>query len=209
MAVLICCEESQAVCLAFRRLGVEAFSNDLKPCSGGYPQWHIIGDGLEISKRGFDLIIAHPPCTHIAVSGAKHFEAKRRDGRQAQGVELFMRFTELPGPWCIENPVSIMSKLYRKPNQIIQPYHFGDTAQKSTCLWLKGLPPLFHSDHVDLFNQEITHVEKGDFVFMGGKKFPKWYAEIRPDENRGTIRSKTFPGIANAMAKQWSQYLNL
>ena len=206
MRVLLACEESQAVCIEFRKRGHEAFSCDILPCSGGHPEWHIQGDVLEQLDKGWDMMIAFPPCTHLAVSGAAWFEEKRKDGRQQEGIDFFMAFTKTNIPkWAIENPVGIMSNIYRKPNQIIQPYYFGDEAQKTTCLWLNGLPPLFHASATDLFNDKITHVDKGEFIeFASGKRMAKWYALLRPDENRGGIRSKTFPGIAKAMAEQWS-----
>ena len=147
-------------------------------------------------------MIAFPPCTHIAVSGAAWFAAKRADGRQQQGVDFFMSLANAPIPRiAIENPVGIMSKSWRKPDQIIQPYYFGDEFQKTTCLWLKGLPPLTHSASSDLF-QERTHVGRGEFVtFASGKRMAKWYAELRASDKRGHIRSKTFPGIAEAMPR--------
>ncbi len=205
MRVLVGCEESQAVCIEFRKRGHEAYSCDLQECSGGHPEWHIMGDVFDVINEGWDLGIFHPPCTHIAVSGAAWFEQKIKDGRQQQGIDLFMRFTQTKIPkWCIENPIGIMSKIYRKPNQIIQPYQFGDEAQKTTCLWLYGLPKLFHAKQKDLFNDKVTHVDKGEMItFPSGKRMAKWYAMLRADETRGKIRSKTFPGIAKAMAEQW------
>lgn len=206
--IIICCEESQAVCKEFRALGYEAYSNDLKPCTGGHPEWHLQGDAFTFLDSDWDLMIAHPPCTHLASSGRAWFKQKRKDGRMQSGIDLFLRFTEVKVPrWCIENPIGVMSTVYRKPDQIIQPWHFGDEAQKSTCLWLKKLPPLFHAKEVDLFNQDITHVGKGEFIDLGnGTRMPKWFA-LPQSEERGTIRSKTFPGIAKAMAKQWSEVL--
>jgi len=206
---IVCCEESQAVCIEFRRLGIECYSNDLKPCTGGFPLWHIQGDAFwAIKQMHFHLMIAHPPCTHIAVSGAKHFREKIRDGRFKDGMKLFMKFTQTYiKHTCLENPVGVMSDVYQKPTQIIQPFYFGDNAQKTTCLWLKNLPPLFHQKEPDLFSQNVTHVDKGEFLEYGGKKIPKWYAEIPSDKNRGTMRSKTFKGIAMAMADQWTDYL--
>jgi len=152
------------------------------------------------------MMIAFPPCTHLAVSGAAHFEKKRADGRQQEGIDFFMRIVNAPiEKIAIENPVGIMSKIYRKPDQIIQPYYFGDEAQKTTCLWLKNMPKLKHFDKVDLFNTEITHVRpKGNIVFGNGKMYSfaanKWY---KNKEERSRERSKTFPGIAKAMAEQW------
>jgi hypothetical protein len=140
--VLIACEESQAVTIEMRNLGIEAFSCDIEPCSGNRPEWHIQGDVLPLLKEEWDMVIAFPPCTHLAVSGAHLFPAKRADGRQQQGIDFFMEFTKLKCKYAIENPVGIMSTLWRKPNQIIQPWQFGENASKKTCLWLNGLPKL-------------------------------------------------------------------
>ena len=159
MKILCACEESQAVTIEMRRLGHEAFSCDLIPCSGGHPEWHIQWDALALINGNctfltenqalhrldgsWDMIIAFPPCTHLAVSGAAHFAKKIADGRQQQGIDFFMRFANADCPRiAIENPIGIMSKKWRKPDQIIQPWWFGDNVGKSTCLWLKGLPLL-------------------------------------------------------------------
>jgi len=196
--VLVACEESQVVCKAFRERGHEAYSCDVVPCSGGHPEWHLQQDVIPLlSESGWDMIIAFPPCTHLAVSGAAWFEKKRRDGRQQQGIDFFMRFANCNCPKvAIENPVGIMSKAWRRPDQIIQPYEFGDSFSKKTCLWLKGLPILFPTRVVD----------KGEVVrFSSGKSMPKWYADcfrLPPDE-RSKIRSRLSPGIAKAMADQW------
>lgn len=197
MKVLCACEESQEVTKAFRELGHEAYSCDIQECSGGHPEWHIQGDVIPLLEQDWDLIIAFPPCTHLAVSGARHFEQKRKDGRQQEGIDFFMLFTNLKCPKvAIENPIGIMSSHYRKPNQIIHPYMFGDPYQKSTCLWLKGLPNLIPTNVV----------EPGEIVkFKSGKQMSKWMAEawkLSPEE-RAKLRSKTFPGIAKAMAEQW------
>ena len=207
MRVIVACEESQAVCLAFRALGHEAYSADLQPCSGGHPEWHLEGDVFDIIDDGWDLMVAHPPCDHLAVSGAAHFEKKRADGRQQAGIDLFMRFTETDIPKvCIENPVCIMSSIWREPDQIIQPYYFGDEAQKTTCLWLKGLPKLRHFAEDDLFDKK-THVSNGGVIESDdGYRMSQWFYETSclPPADRAKARSKTFPGIAKAMATQWS-----
>jgi len=206
MRVLVACEESQEVTKAFRALGHEAYSCDLEPCSGGFPEWHIQDDVLSVIKNtvgyGWDMMIAFPPCTHLAVSGARHFEEKRKDGRQQEGIDFFMALVNGPIPRiAIENPVGIMSSIYREPDQIIQPYYFGDEAQKTTCLWLKNLPPLYHNDEPNLFDANVTHVGKGEmFIYPDGRKYPKW---IYDNAGKGGMRSKTFPGIAKAMAEQW------
>lgn len=156
-------------------------------------------------------MIAFPPCTHLAVSGARHFEQKRKDGRQQQGIEFFMEMINAPiKRIAVENPIGIMSKMYKKPTQIIQPYYFGDEASKKTCLWLKNLPLLYHNSQPNLFDDKVTHVDKGEIVtFESGCKMPKWYADAwrLPKEERSKLRSKTFPGIAEAMANQWGYYL--
>ena len=207
--ILIACEESQAVTKAFRKLGFEAFSCDLLPCSGNYPEWHFNEDMFEVIKREpkFDLMIAFPPCTDLAVSGARHFERKIADGSQAKSIQFFMDVVNADVERiAVENPIGIMSRLYKKPNQIIQPYWFGDKAQKSTCLWLKNLR-----------NLEATNiVEKGEFYEFTSKKgekkrMPMWYYKALQDaktpEQRRTLRSKTFQGIADAMAEQWGKQL--
>lgn len=198
MKVLIACEESQAVCKAFRAKGHEAYSCDILPCSGGHPEWHIQGDVLPLLEQEWDIIIAHPPCTHLAVSGAAHFAKKRADGRQQEGIDFFMKFTNAGcKKIVIENPVGIMSSIWRKPDQIIQPYQFGEPFSKKTCLWLKGLPVLRHTKLVD----------KGERItFASGKSMPKWYSDAfrLPPKERSIARSRTFQGIAYAMAEQWS-----
>jgi hypothetical protein len=217
--ILLGCEESQAVTIAFREIGIEAYSCDIKDCSGDYPEWHIKGDLLEVIQDNWTAAICFPPCTHLAVSGAAHFAKKIADGRQKEGVDFFMKIAKSNiNHFAIENPIGIMSRLWRKPNQIIHPYFFGDEAQKSTCLWLKNLPLLYHNSRVNLFDTEITHVGKGEFFeWTDGKtgklkKQPQWYADAfykhgTNSEMRQTMRSKTFPGIANAMATQWGNYL--
>jgi len=192
MKVLIACEESQAVCKAFRKLGHEAYSCDILPCSGGHPEWHIQGDVLEQLDKGWDLMIAHPPCTDLAVSGAAWFKEKIKDGRQQRALDFVQKLLDAPIPKiALENPVGVISTKIRKPDQTIQPYQFGDSFSKKTCLWLKGLPSLVHTKIVD----------KGEFItYASGKRMPKWYAE---KWGKGGERSKTFQGIADAMAEQW------
>lgn len=215
MKVLVACEESQAVTIELRKLGVEAFSCDIQECSGGHPEWHYKQDVFEVIEMGWDMMICFPPCTHLAVSGAPHFEKKRKDGRQQQGIDFFMGLVNAPiEKIAIENPIGIMSSVYRTPDQVIQPYFFGDPFQKTTCLWLKNLPRLQHYKEVDLFNDVITHTEKGEFFeWTDGKtgkkkKQPQWYYDAfvnaKTKEERSRLRSKTFPGIARAMAQQWS-----
>ena len=204
MRILVGCEESQAVTIELRKLGHEAFSCDVMESSGGYPQWHIQGDLLKELHKGWDMLIAFPPCTHLAVSGARHFEQKIKDGRQQQGIDFFMEMINAPiDKICVENTIGIMSTKYRKPSQIIQPFMFGDKAQKSTCLWLKNLPLLVPTNIV----------EKGEFIEFVSKKGvkkrqPKWYFDaLKNSKNaseRSKLRSKTFKGIAKAMATQFT-----
>jgi site-specific DNA-cytosine methylase len=209
MRVLIGCEESQAVTIEFRKLGIEAFSCDILPCSGGHPEWHLQQDVTELLLQHWDLIIAFPPCTHLCVSGAKHFEQKRKDGRQQQGIDFFMLFAKAKCELIsIENPIGIMSNEWRKPDQIIQPYQFGDPVKKTTCLWLKGLPKLKVTEDVE---NEVKY-----YTSPNGKKMSEFHAkQIVVDgkkygyhtEQFKKHRSKTFPGIAKAMADQWGYYL--
>lgn len=203
MKILLGCEESQAVCIEFRKLGHEAFSCDTMECSGGHPEWHIQGDVLEQLDKGWDMGIFFPPCTHLTVSGAQWFPEKIKDGRQQQGIDFFMKMIDAPiNKIAVENPIGIMSTIFKEPNQIIQPYYFGDEAQKTTCLWLKNLPLLYHNDKPNLFDSVVTHVDRGEILQLGGKgkkRMSKWYAQTRNAKQR----SKTFPGIAKAMATQW------
>lgn len=192
MRILVACEESQAVCKAFRELGHEAYSCDIEPCSGGRPEWHLQVDALELLKMQWDMILAFPPCTDLAVSGAAWFEEKRKDGRQQRAIEFFMKFANADcDRIAIENPVGIMSTYWRKPDQIVQPYMFGHPEQKKTCFWLKGLPPLKETKNVY------------DEMMKRPKKERERLHYLPPSPERAKIRSKTFPGIAKAMAEQW------
>ena len=183
MKVLVACEESQAVCIEFRKLGHEAYSCDIEPCSGGHPEWHLQQDVTELLKQDWDIIIAFPPCTDLAVSGARWFKEKQKDGRQRRSIEFFMFFTKLQVPFCIENPVGIMSSKYRKPDQIIQPWQFGHGETKATCLWLNKLQNLKPTNIVEGREQKI------------------W--KMPPSPERARLRSVTYSGIAKAMAEQW------
>lgn len=202
MKVLVACEESQTVCKAFRDLGHEAYSCDVLPCSGGHPEWHIQDDVLKHLDNGWDLMVAHPPCTYLTVTGNRWFKPEYKDrfpNREQQredGVKFFMFLANANiAKIAIENPLGIMSTRWRKPDQIIQPYQFGHIEAKKTCLWLKNLPKLIHTKLVE---PEYT-------TFKSGKRMAKWYTDaIRlPKEERERLRSKTFEGIAKAMAEQW------
>lgn len=231
MNVLIACEESQTVCKAFRARGHNAFSCDIQECSGGHPEWHIQGDCQPllngrcsfVTQDGrswsigspWDLIIAHPPCTYLTVAGNKYFSVEKygmmaieRMELRREAVSFFMEFVNAACDHiAIENPVGVISTIYRKPDQIIQPYQFGHPVSKKTCLWLKNLPFLVPTNTVE---PEQIH-SKGK---SGGYSGPSW---IVRDENGKILpygdprvkkaRSKTYTGIAEAMAEQWHDIL--
>lgn len=186
--VLVACEESQVVTIEFRKLGFEAFSCDVIEPSGSHPDWHLQQDVLKILEQDWDMVIAFPPCTDLAVSGRAWFKQKQKDGRQQRSIDFFLEFTKLTCPWAIENPISIMSTKYRKPDQIIQPWQFGHGETKATCLWLNNLPKLVPTNIVEGREQRVH-------------KMP-------PSKDRAKLRSKTYPGIAKAMAGQWGGFLN-
>jgi site-specific DNA-cytosine methylase len=213
--ILIACEESDEVRGRFEKLGFDAWSCDIQP-NRNINAKHYQCDVFEIINDNWDAMIAFPPCTHLAVSGSQWFEQKIKDGRQKEGINFFLKIAKANIKHiAIENPVGIMSKNYMPPSQIIQPYYFGDKAQKTTCLWLKNLPKLYHNATPNLFDDIITHTDKGEFIEWIDKKTgklkkqPLWYAQARSlkGEERSKVRSKTFPGIADAMAKQWSDYI--
>ena len=203
MRVLVACEESQRVCIAFRNKGHEAYSCDILECSGGHPEWHIKDDVLKHLNENWELIIAHPPWTYLPIAANKYYnvekygnKAEERKKERQKAVEFFMQFTELKCPRvCIENPIGVMSSLYRKPTQIIQPYQFGHSERKATCLWLKGLPEL-----------KSTNIVTPDIIRLkSGKTDSRLHYETLklPANERAKMRSKTFEGIAKAMSEQW------
>lgn len=231
--ILVACEESQAVCKAFRKLGHNAYSCDLLDCSGEHPEWHFNHDVTKVLdqsdltlqngekakiKGDWDIMIGHPPCTYLAVSGARWYyhpddaglpvEQRRPHPRfpnraqdREDGAAFFMLLANANVKRiAIENPIGIMSKRWRKPDQSIQPYMFGDPFSKNTSLWLKNLRPLHPSKETDDHGERI--------VFKSGKTQPKWYSDAlskaKTTEERRTLRSKTFPGIARAIAEQWT-----
>lgn len=192
MKILVACEESQVVTSAFRSRGHYAYSCDILDFSGGHPEWHIKGDVTPLLTQGWDMILAFPPCTHLAVSGAKWFEQKRNDGRQQKGIDFFMLFTALLcSKVCIENPIGIMSSIYRKPDQIIHPWMFGHLEEKSTCLWLQGLPKLIETNNVRQEMLLLPRKERDKCHYLG------------PSVMRSKLRSRTYLGVAQAMADQW------
>lgn len=237
MKVLVACEESQAVCKAFRERGHEAYSCDIIECSGGHPEWHIKGDALEVINPEYydgrygitpsisfytvdgdyhqfdgkwDMIIAHPPCTYLTVAANKLYnvekygeKAVKRLADREKAVKFFMAFVNAEcDRKAIENPIGVISTRYRKPDQIIQPYQFGHPVRKSTCLWLYGLPPLIPTEIVDF---ECIHSGGKS----GGYSGPSWVVRDESgkvlsyrDPRVSIARSKTYPGIAKAMAEQ-------
>ncbi len=190
MNILIACEYSGTVRDAFARQGHNAVSCDLLPSdTDGH---HVIGDIRDLLNGEWDMLIAFPPCTHLAVSGARWFPEKRADGRQQEGIDFFMDMVNAPiDRIAIENPIGIMSSHYRKPNQIIQPWMFGHLEQKSTCLWLKNLPTLESTDNVLEAMMDLPKNKRERLHYLP------------PSEDRWKLRSKTFQGIAEAMADQW------
>lgn len=218
MNILVACEESQVVATAFRNKGHNAFSCDIIPCSGNHPEYHIVHDVIPLlngncsftTQNGnrftilgrWDMIIAHPPCTYLTLAGNKWFKPEfvsRFPNRQKQRNDAVNFFMAIAGADCdkiaIENPVGIISSLWRKPDQYIEPYMFGDAEKKKTGLWLKGLPLLKPTNIVE---PVIIHCKSG-------ANEPRWHMETMclPKEERSRVRSKTFPGIANAIAEQW------
>lgn len=232
MNILVACEESQAVTAELRRLGHNAYSCDLLMCSGGHPEWHFQTDVFEIIANNggnlqngsemhldgtWDMMIAHPPCTYLAVSGAQwyyhpedahlpvlnrrpHPKYPDRAKDREEAVQFFLALANAPiDKIAIENPIGIISSRWRKPDQVVQPFMFGDEARKTTCLWLKNLPLL----------ESTNLVSEGERIyFKSGKSQPKWYSDAfvkaKSHEERRTMRSKTFPGMARAMAEQWT-----
>lgn len=208
MKILIACEESQAVTIEFRNRGFEAYSCDILPCSGGHPEWHIQDDVRNIINDNWDAIIAFPPCTYLTVTGNAWLnidkygqKALDRYKKREEAIEFFMMFANNK---ClhiaIENPVGIMNTIWKKPSQIIHPYYFGDPYEKRTCLWLKNLPTLIPTKIV---KPEPRYVAKS------GKTMAKWFADLwlKKEKEKSKIRSKTFPGVAKAMAEQWGSFL--
>jgi hypothetical protein len=203
MKILVACEESQAVTIELRKLGHEAYSCDLMECSGGHPEWHIQADVIPLIKENWDMIVAFPPCTYLTCTGNKWFNPKyadrfpTRQQDRADAIDFFMKFANAHCPRiAIENPVGVMSTKYRKPDQIIQPYFFGHDQKKTTCLWLKGLPKLLPTNIVEPRLHKIAN----------GKFEPQWHMDTMhfPAAERSRARSKTYPGIAHAMATQWA-----
>lgn len=230
LKVLVACEESQRVCKSFRKRGHIAYSCDILPCSGECPEWHIKGDCLPLLNGDcvfktsdgiihtvdkWDLIIAHPPCTYLTIAGNRWFDiekygdkAKKRLKDRESAIEFFMRFTEADCEHiAIENPIGCISTFYKKPDQVIQPYQFGDGARKATCLWLKNLPKLQPTKLVNpgvILKGGYSSGASADYAIDENGKILSWN-----DPRTAIIRSKTFPGIAEAFGEQWGNFVVL
>lgn len=186
--VLVACEISQKVTISLRENGIEAHSNDIQPTLGPRPDWHIIGDVRSIQQDDWKAIIAFPPCTHLCSSGARWWKKKRQDGRQGAAIRLFMDLVESQSPHiAVENPIGLMSTVFRKPDQVIQPWQFGHGETKATCLWLKGFPLL-----------KPTNIVTGREARIH---------RLPPSKHRSRLRSETYDGVASAMGQQWGDYL--
>lgn len=223
MRILLACEESQAVCIEMRKLGHEAFSCDLLPCSGGHPEWHLQQDVTEILKQKWDMIIAFPPCTYLTVSntymkrGCSKYTADQAKQLRQDAIDFFMMFTNADcEKIAIENPIGIMSTIYRKPDQVIQPFEFGHPESKATCLWLKGLPKLKPTQFADwkyyrcrcgnIFDAELGKYGCCDWPakILWDNQTKSGQNKLPPSKDRHVLRAKTYPGIAKAMAEQWA-----
>jgi len=208
---LIACEESQAVCIEFRKRGFNVFSCDTQDCSGGHPEWHIKDDVLKRLDDGWDFMIGHPPCTYLSYAATSVWNNPGRLRKRLKALEFFADLWEAPIEYiCLENPKGCASPTISKFSQEIQPYYFGDTESKRTWLWLKGFPPLIHIEGDNLFEKN-THVKPKIYAYYktGTKKGQPIYGNdyLKFSEDRGIIRSKTFPGIARAIAEQWGDFL--
>ena len=206
--ILISCEESQTICKAFRNLGHEAYSNDIMDCSGGHPEWHLNMDAFEaVNHMEWDCMIGHPPCTYLTITGNKWFKPEFKDRfperhqQREDAIKFFIDLYNVNIPYvALENPVGVMSSRWRKPDQYVQPYEYGDPHSKKTGLWLKGLPKLVPT----------KMVEPQFHIYKDGRRDPIWHVETLklPADERSKARSKTFQGIADAIAQQWGDFLN-
>ena len=217
-SILIACEESQTITNIFRQKGFNCFSCDLKPGRIN-DEWHYEGDIYDIINLKWSMMIAHPPCTYLCLTGNNWFNYKEkrtsgalvgdeRKKAKEDSIKFFINLynAEIP-KIAIENPVGCMSSIFKKPDQIVHPYYFGDPTTKKTCLWLKGLPKLNHTKKDNLF-EKSTYVDPEFVLAKTGKRYPKWFMYESADkhpvgEKRREFRSKTFEGIANAMVEQW------
>lgn len=204
MNILVACEESQVVCRELRSLGHEAYSNDIIECSGGYPEWHLKMCALDAIKyKKWDMIIAFPPCTHLSAAGAPSWKQKQKDGRQQDAIDFVMSIYNADCDLiAIENPTGKLNSSWRKPDQIINPFQFGDPYKKRTCLWLKGLPLLIPTQIVEPLAHWTSNSTRGGLLKDGTRKAS--LLPIRKAWDGAKERSKTFHGISKAMAEQWT-----
>lgn len=203
MKILVACEESQTVTIELRNLGHEAYSCDIEECSGGYPQWHIKGDVLMELNKEWDMIIAFPPCTHLSAAGAPSWKKKQEDGRQQEAIEFVYKIRDAKcNRIAIENPTGKLNTSWRKPDQILNPFQFGDPFKKRTCLWLKGLKKLENTNLVYPEFHYTSNSTRGGKLKDGSRK--KSALPIFKAWDSAKERSKTFTGIAKAMAEQWT-----
>jgi len=207
--VLIACEESQIICKAFRKRGIEAYSCDIQECSGGHPEWHIQGDAIKEAYSGkYTLMIGHPPCTYISYAGTSSWNLPGRVFKRIAALEFFAKLWEAPIPFiCLENPKSCASPTIAKYNQEIQPYYFGDNHLKTTWLWLKGLPLLQYVEQDNLFFNKTSTGKPEPISIDNTTRNKKRYFTDSVNRDSKT-RSKTFAGIAEAMAEQWTPIIN-
>jgi hypothetical protein len=208
MKLLVACEESQRVCIAFRNLGHDAYSCDIQECSGGHPEWHIQGDAIAEAYSGkYDIMIAHPPCTYLSYAATSSWNNEGRLQKRLDALDFFAKLWLAPiDKICIENPMGCASPTIAKYSQVIQPYYFGDAESKRTCLWLKNLPNLAYSQGDTLFEKNTVTKPKIYAYYKNGKNkgkpiYGNNYLQFASD--RGKKRSVTFQGIAEAMASQW------
>lgn len=205
MKILTACEESQRVCIEFRKRGHEAYSCDLQPCSGGYPEWHIQGDVRQVLREEWDMVIAFPPCTHLSCACSHLWPQKNEDGRQQGAFDFVLEIWKSSEKVCIENPQGWLNSNWKKPCQTVHPYFFGDPWLKRTCFWLKNLPKLYYvledTPLLNLCGIYKTAVKPiGYWVSSSNRKDGK----LKNGKHRDPVaRSKTFPAIARAMAEAW------
>lgn len=205
--ILVACEASQEVTKAFREKGFNAFSNDMTECYGGHEEWHIKGDAIDIMrKEHWHAVISFPPCTHLSAAGAPSWKQKQKDGRQQLAFKFVTNIYDFEIPFIsIENPTGFLNTNWKKPDQIFHPFHFGDPYKKRTCLWLKGFPKLIPTDVVIPTHHYTSNSTRGGLLKDGTRK--KSVLPIRKAWDNSTERSKTFSGIAIAMADQWGPFL--
>jgi len=213
--ILVACEESQRVCLAFRERGFNAFSNDTQDCSGGHPEYHLKMDVFEAIKlKKWHCMIGFPPCTYLTYSGMMYWYDEGRAMKRIKAAEFFMQLYEADIDFiAIENPRGIMSKIFREPSQVIHPYYFGERQLKRTCLWLKNLPVLEYHFEDNLFGEKTATIfPEPNYVGLckkTGRVKKRYFTDALIDNKKKTAKekSKTFPSIAKAMAEQWGDYL--